>query len=429
MTGESQDGVDALARSLARIPGELPRMRAELAELLAIDTSLPPGGNYPALVDRIASWLAPLGFDCRRIVVPESLWRSEALGFAGERVNLLATMKQADGAARPPLFIYAHLDTVPPGDGWTVPPFALSERDGRLIGRGAADMKGTIPCLLAALRIAEDCGVRLRFAPAFLGCTDEEGGTYPGIRYLADEGLIDGLILNLNGGAVPRIWAGCFGSIDVHIKVGGRSGHSGQFGATVNAIDAALPVMNALRELARRVSSRASQVLPAPPGHDGPLRARLSIGVVRGGVKASQVPGECVLIVNRRYAPEEDFGAVVEEIRAAVAGAIAETPMASATVTLGGHLPPVVDPDGPSWPRWVKAMAAGFGWPAASFARYGAVSSSDMGWLGRREILLGGLAGPAANAHGADESTCNEHLAGLTRSLLLFLAEDFEPRG
>ncbi len=415
----------AIEAALARIPGELPRMRAELARLVAVDNSLPPGGNYPAIVDLIAGWLAPLGYDCRRVAVPENLWRSAALGFEGERVNLLATMP---GDARPRLYIYAHLDTVPPGDGWTAPPFDLTERGGRLIGRGAADMKGAIPCILAALRIARERGLPLAYAPAFLGCTDEEGGTYPGIRYLAEQNLIDGLILNLNGGAVPRIWAGCFGSIDVHIAVTGRSGHPGHAGVTVNAIEAALPILNALHELGRRVAARASHILPAPPGHDGPLRARLSLGVVRGGVKASQVPGECAVIVNRRYAPEENFSGVVEEIRAAVRDAGAQTPAASVSVTLGGHLPPVVDPGGPAWPRWVKAMAAGFGWPEASFARYGSVSSSDMGWLPKREILLGGLAHPDANTHGADESTCDEHLAGLTRSLLLFLSQDFAPR-
>ena len=83
-------------------------------------------------------------------------------------------------------------------------------------------------------------------------CTDEEGGAYPGIRYLAEQGMIEGHLLSFNGTAAARIWAGCFGSMDLRIGVEGRAAHSGE-GDGVNAIDAALPVLNALHALKARV--------------------------------------------------------------------------------------------------------------------------------------------------------------------------------
>ena len=83
-------------------------------------------------------------------------------------------------------------------------------------------MKGTIVAALAAVRAAQH-QLSLRYNPVFLLCTDEEGGLYPGIRYLAEQQLFHGHLLSFNGGAVPRIWAGCFGGVDIKIIVSGRS--------------------------------------------------------------------------------------------------------------------------------------------------------------------------------------------------------------
>ena len=101
-------------------------------------------------------------------------------------------------------------------------------------------MKGTIAAVFAALRAADRAGIALCYAPHLLLCTDEEGGAYPGIRYLAEQGMIEGHLLSFNGTAAARIWAGCFGSMDLRIGVEGRAAHSGE-GDGVNAIDAALP--------------------------------------------------------------------------------------------------------------------------------------------------------------------------------------------
>lgn len=405
----------------ALLEAELPRMRADLARLLAIDTSFPPGQGYPEIVAMIESWLAPLGFASQRVRVPDHLWQAEGFGFAGERVNLIARA----GNGKPPMNLYVHLDTVPPGPGWSVPPIALTERDGKLLGRGAADMKGTIPCVLAALRVAKAAGIALRFDPVFLGCTDEEAGAYPGIRYLAEQRLIEGPILCLNGGAVPRIYGGSFGSIDLLLRLQGSSGHgSGAHGVTVNAIEAAVPMLTALSALKSEVARITSAAIPPPPGQ-GPLAARLVLGVINGGVKSSQTPAQLDLIVNRRYAPEEDAEAAIARIEAVARAAIAGSG-ATLDIHRGGHLAPVVDPDGPNTRDWARAMAHGFGWPIERFARYGSVSSSDMGWArraGGHEILLGGLSRSDNNVHGADEFTTSEDMLGLARSLLAFLAD------
>ena len=143
-------------------------------------------------------------------------------------------------------------------------------------------------------------------------------------------------------------------------------------------------------------------------------------------MKSSQTPAECAIIVNRRYAPEENFDAVVAEIEQTVREAIAPTG-AELSIARGGNLAPVVDPDGPLTQRWADAMAWGFGFPRESFARSGSVSSSDMGWVqraGLQHIVLGGLSRPDNGVHGADEFTTMADLRGLARSLLAFFCAD-----
>lgn len=416
-------------------------MVADLARLVAVDTSFPPGAGYGAFADLAESLAAPLGFACERVTVPEALWRPEeeslwrppedsgdgdAPGDAhGERVNVIA---RRPGATAPALGIYFHVDTVPPGDGWRRPPLTLTHEGDRLYGRGTADMKGTIASTLAALRAADAVGMPLRFAPELLFCTDEEGGLHPGIRHLAETGRLSGHLLCLNGGAVPRRWAGCFGSMDLAVTFFGRPAHSGDPGAGVNAVEAALPVLAALMELKARVEARVS-AMPPPPHLEGrPLTGRLTVTAAAGGAKGSALPGRFRIVINRRYAPEENAEDVRAEIEETIGRAVAGTPLFGHRVALVGHLAPVVDPDGPHWPRWQAALAAGFGWDPAAFRRYGASSSSDMGWVQRAgisEILLGGLARPDRNVHGADEHTTLADLTGLARAILLYLAPDF----
>lgn len=413
----------ALADAFGALARDEDGVVSDMGRMLACDTSFPPGSGYDAFADLVAPWLDGLGFACRRVQVPEPLWM--APGAHGARTNLLA--RRVSGL--PVCSMYFHVDTVPPGDGWTRPPLACTRDGDRLYGRGAADMKGAVAAVLAALRAAAVSGLSLAYDPALLLCTDEEGGLYPGIRYLAEQRLVEGHLLSFNGRAAPRVWAGCFGSMDLQVSVMGRSAHSGEAGAGgVNAIEAALPALNALAALKRRVELRES-ALPPPPGA-GPLTARLNVTAAHGGDKGSSLPGRFDILVNRRYGPEEDAGAVQAEIEGVVAAALAGGPALGWSVAVLGHLAPVSDPGGPHWPRWQQALSAGFGFAPDSFAAYGATSSSDMGWVQRagvREILLGGLGRADRRIHAADEFTTLGDITALARSVLAYLAADFAP--
>ncbi|CAM3562770.1 acetylornithine deacetylase [Rouxiella silvae] len=399
----------------------------DLSQMLEVDTCFPPGAGYPAFADLMESLLAPMGFSFERAIVPEALWQTPDDSAQGERVNLIASL---DGGAGEACNLYFHVDTVPAGDGWTHPPLALTQVDNKLIGRGSADMKGTIVATLAAIRAAQRTGLALRFNPVLLLCTDEEGGLYPGVRYLAEQKLFAGHMLSFNGGAVPRIWGGCFGSIDLKISVTGRSAHSGDPVGGINAIEQGLPLLNALHALKRQVEQRES-AMPSPPHYEGrPLTSRLTLAAVQGGSKGSTIPARFDLLVNRRYSPEEPFEQVWSELIHCIEHAMAGSAALAVEYHLIGHLAPVSDPSGPHWPRWLSALSQGFGFDANDFAVWGSSTSSDMGWVqqaGIKEILLGGLARPENRIHASDEYTTMQDIVALAQSILAYLSADFQP--
>ena len=100
-------------------------------------------------------------------------------------------------------------------------------------------------------------------------------------------------------------------------------------------------------------------------------------------------------------------------------------------IILTGHLAPTADPGGPHWPRWQRALSAGFGYAAEDFARWGASGCSDFGWVqqatGMQEVLLTGLGKPDSRIHAPGESTTLTDIVALAKSVLAYLSVEFCP--
>jgi succinyl-diaminopimelate desuccinylase len=418
-----------LTRALVMVDQKVESAVSDLSRMIAVDTSFPPGLGYDAFADLMQELITPLGFRSERVVVPESLWYVEGGPARGRRTNLIATRR----TGKPTCGLYFHVDTVPAAPGWKSSPLSLTRDGDLLIGLGAADMKGSIAAVLLALRCAKKSGVTLAYDPMLLLCTDEEGGLYPGVRYLAEQSRLEGHIINFNGSADARVWAGCFGLFNLLIRVHGQTTHAGEgnrTGAGLNAIEGALPLLQALALLKPIVAQRVS-ALPPPPHAKGPLRAQLSVAAVHGGTCGGQVPSLFEITVNRRYAPEEDFTQARQEIESAVRNAMASDSGLSIDFELIGHLIPTDDPGGPHWPRWQHAFGHGFGYEQAEFQRWGAASCSDFGYVqrsGMQEVLLGGLGRPSRMVHSPGEHTTTRDLASLARSVLTYLSAEFEPK-
>lgn len=427
MKNGSERPRDRLGSAMKAIEHGVDAAVGDLARMIAVDTSFPPGLGYDAFADLMADLLSPMGFACRRETVPEDLWRVEGGPASGARTNLVAERQ----SGKPVCGLYYHVDTVPVAPGWQRDPLCLTVEGDKLYGLGAADMKGTIAATLLALRAASAQGVDFRYDPMLLLCTDEEGGLYPGNRYLAEQKMLKGHILNFNGSAAPRIWAGCFGIFNLQLTIRGHAVHAGEgnrTGAGINAIEGALPVMNALMALKPVVAARASALAP-PPHASGPLRPQLTLSAVEGGTAGGQVPAEIKILVSRRYAPEERYGDARAEIETAVRQAVAQTPDLGLSIDLVGHLIPTADPDGPHWPRWQQALSAGFGYRPDEFQKWGAASCSDFGYVQQAgfgpEVLLGGLGRPESCIHSPEEHTTRQDIVALAKSILAYLAADF----
>jgi succinyl-diaminopimelate desuccinylase len=124
---------------------------AVLRQLLAIDTTNPPGLGYDRMVEHLDSRFRQLGFRNQRMIVPESQWRGLPLPLEGSRVNLVC--RKHYGNDLEDVTITAHMDTVPVEGEWQFDPFLGPIEMGRIYGRGVADSKGAIASLIVAFEV------------------------------------------------------------------------------------------------------------------------------------------------------------------------------------------------------------------------------------------------------------------------------------
>jgi succinyl-diaminopimelate desuccinylase len=181
--------------------------------LLACDSVTPARG---AVFDVVEQALAPLGFAIDRWVSGEAP--------DGPVENMIAL--RSDGG--PHLAFAGHLDVVPPGSGWSTPPFAPEVRGGLLYGRGAVDMKGAVAAFIAAVAQTPRRGTI-----SLLLTGDEEGpathGTPAILERMAARGIRPDLCVVGEPTSVDRlgdtIKIGRRGSVNIWIEVPGRQGH------------------------------------------------------------------------------------------------------------------------------------------------------------------------------------------------------------
>ena len=413
----------------ARIERASDRLAELLVELIRIDTSVPPGNNYPAFVDHVEPLLQAAGMTCERVIVPEERWRKIDLPLEGARVNLSARL----GSGKPPLTIYAHMDVVPAGDGWTVDPFAGIFEDGMVTGRGAIDMKGCIPPAIVALEIIKEMGLEPAWDITFLLCTDEEIGIDPGARYLAEQGYFKPPVLHLEGGGQGPMMAGAnAGSLKATITVTGRSIHVGLGFLGINALEESLPVMEELMKLKASVEKRESTFVSYPIGGipSPRLTPTFNQTVMRAGDKLNVVPGKAEILLDRRFVPGEDLEEVKDEIRRAVAAARERSKAridVEFTLIYGTH---ELDTSSEAVKRWCDVTREVLQLePDVEFFFPGSTGATDMSFVGKvlqtREFVgTGVMDAEHIGAHQPDESVPVINMVHLCQELVAFLTLD-----
>ncbi|MFO0838220.1 MAG: acetylornithine deacetylase [Phycisphaerae bacterium] len=352
-----------------------------LAQLVSFDTT----SNKPntSLIDLARNLLQSAGCETLQMTDP-----------SGGKHNLLARRgPDVDGG----LLLCGHVDCVPAGEpGWESDPFTLTRRDGRLIGRGAVDMKAFVA--LALRRMCEARPENL-CRPLFLLLThDEELGSLGAARFAREWRELgipwrlprDVIVGEPTGLRVVRMHKG---HLKLRIDVRGRAAHSGYPHLGENAIERAGHVVVALARVAS--DWRSERIANAEHFPECPHPV-LNVATIHGGSAVNIVPERCVMELGIRLLPGQQSETAIAEVRAAIS-TLPSPIRAAAVIELIGDNPPMLCDSSANVNRVLSRMLGQTETVGVSYA-------SDAGWLttiGLNCVLWG--PGSIENAHQANE--------------------------
>jgi acetylornithine deacetylase len=247
------------------------------------------------LIEFVREYLRPYAADVRLTFDDDS-----------RKANLFATLAPGNGGG---IVLSGHSDVVPvDGQAWDTDPFQLAEKDGRLYGRGSADMKSFLACALTLTPEFIERGLK---APLHLAFSyDEEVGCLGVGRLIADLA---------RAGIRPR---SCIvgeptlmkpviahkGKKSFRCIVRGLAAHSAYAPHGVNAVEAAAEAVAYLRQMARRHRDHG----PFDKSFDI-AHTTVHTGVIHGGTALNIVPHECAFDFEFRYLPGDDPDALLRE--------------------------------------------------------------------------------------------------------------------
>ncbi|UTH73915.1 acetylornithine deacetylase [Chromobacterium sp. IIBBL 290-4] len=270
-----------------------------LGKLVAFDTTSRLSNLQ--LIEWVKAYLAGYGIESRLTYSDD-----------GRKANLFARI----GADHLPLIMLSgHTDVVPvDGQAWSYPPFELTEKDGRLYGRGSADMKGFIACVLARVpqfvrlareeQLAQGVGIALSYDEE-LGCL----GVGRLIAGLQEDGVeVAGCLVGEPTSMRPVI--AHKGIAHYRCKVKGRAAHSSLTPQGVNAIEYAAKLITHVRKLADAEAAFGHR----QPLYDVPFTT-MQTGLIHGGVACNIVPADCEFMFECRWLPGDNPERLVESVR------------------------------------------------------------------------------------------------------------------
>ncbi|MDQ1444543.1 MAG: succinyl-diaminopimelate desuccinylase [Acidimicrobiaceae bacterium] len=263
--------------------------------LVSIDTQNPPGHEHAA-IGTCKEALAP--FDAA----------FEEFEVASGRTSLLATITTGDGPDRSTLIVNGHLDVVPVDfSGWKHDPFGAEEHEGRVYGRGTADMKGGIAAAVEALHALRRAGRSPSCNLAFHLVADEERGGAFGTDALVAAGKVKGQACLIPEPTGMNVCVAERGLLVADVEVHGTPAHGSEPRNGVSAIEEAAKVVLALH---------AADF--GPPDHPLLGRPTSNIGVITGGSGHNTVAEHCTFQIDRRLLPGVTMQDAVDELRARI---------------------------------------------------------------------------------------------------------------
>ncbi len=372
-----------------------------LERLIAFDTvsSRPNIG----LMTYVQGLLRAAGIDA--VLIPDA---------GGGKANLFATVGPV---GVPGVMLSGHTDVVPvEGQAWTHPPFALTEADGRLYGRGTADMKGFVAAAVAAMlgAVRRPLQVPLHLALSY----DEEIGCM-GVRSLIDmlqSAPVRPRFCIVGEPTGMQVATGHKGKVALRATCAGREGHSALAPMALNALHLAVDFVNAVRGLQVRVAEVGLQ----DGDYDVPYTT-LHVGKLNGGVQVNIVPNQAVVDFEIRSLAGEDVAGLIDHLRAAAEGICAPLrgafPEVAIRVERLWDYPGLGTPSDAGVVNFVKGLIGANGTIKVAFGTEGGLFDAR---LGIPTVICG--PGSMAQGHKPDEFVTVEQMARCDTMLVALVA-------
>jgi len=302
-------------------------------ELVRIKSVNPPGDERPA-AEYVASTLKQVGVEV------------ELIEHSPTRASVLARLR---GSRQLPALLYnAHLDTVPIGaEKWVHEPFNAEIAEGKIWGRGAADMKSGLAALMVAMRTLAKARVPLR-GDLILAATAGEESDSLGATVLAarqDLGPVQAL-------AIPEpsyndIYVAEKGAFWLELSTQGKTAHGSMPDLGRNAVMMMVALIGELEKMAFPYKEHAML--------GGFSR---SVNTIAGGVKTNVVPDYCVATVDMRTVPGQDHRAILRQVEGLIADLERRIPDFQASVkVVNDRLPVETSPNESAVQRFADVVA------------------------------------------------------------------------
>jgi succinyl-diaminopimelate desuccinylase len=259
-------------------------------DLVAFDSQNPPGSTVE-ITKYLQEESKTLGFS------------STIYSLDDRRKNIVITY----GKGEKDIVLSGHLDTVPIGDEsqWKYPPLEVTEKDGKMFGRGTVDMKGGVASLIAVMDAISRSDIDLDYRLVFAGTADEEVGMN-GAFHLKEKGVMNNAeCLIITEATDLKVGIAEKGPYWIRMNVKGKAAHGSMPEEGVNAIEGICTGINALKEITPTIK------------HELLGQTSLNVGMINGGVKINVVPDECSIDCDFRLIPEvnhDEFDLSVKEL-------------------------------------------------------------------------------------------------------------------
>ena len=276
------------------ISGIDPNKVVELTKSLVKIPSINPPGEEHEVSEFIASWFDKRGRGKYAISKIEAV---------EGRPNLVVQLNH-DRKGRKTLILNGHMDVVPVGEGWSHDPFGGEVENGRIYGRGVADMKGALAAMMIAMESLSP--EMIDGSISLVAVVDEEKGGHYGSNQVAKSGISGDFVIigeptefNLN--TMHK------GNLTFDLTTIGKAAHASNPAAGINAILKMHKLISGFDKYAGELRQRSPHPLLGSP--------TFNVGVIHGGVKSNVVPDRCTISAERRLVLPEKIPDVKEEIQ------------------------------------------------------------------------------------------------------------------